>query len=152
MIRDFNSVKEYFQFAMAKGFKHVASETVFAYEKSPIEKLGHAIAAPIVRFTDATLRNLKNPVFITASTVVAIVVVSAAFYPAQTLAIIGMVAPPLLKIKAWMVKFAVFSLCEATIIGVAVRTFSRLSNETLMSAWRRRELVPISIGDLIRVR
>lgn len=150
-IARFNSVKHYVQFVMAKGFLDTNTGKLLDYDKSRFERLGSAIAAPIIKTTDAVVLNLRNPVVLSAYTVGCIAIISFIYYPAQTVAVIEKVAPPLLKLKLWMVRFALYTATELTVFGLGMRALSRISNESLSKPWNAGTAQPIPIGGLIKL-
>lgn len=150
-IAKFNSVRHYFQFVMAKGFLDATTGELLDYKKSRFERLGYAIAAPILKTTDAVVLNLRNPVVLSSYTVGCIAIISFIYYPAQTVAAIEKVAPSLLKLKLWMVRFALYTATELTVLGLGMRTLSRISNESLSRPWNAGTVQPIPIGGLIKL-
>ncbi|MBA3721061.1 MAG: hypothetical protein H0W88_01500 [Parachlamydiaceae bacterium] len=142
----FNSVKDYGLFVGAKCFYDIRNGQEFAYRNNVFEKIGEGCISPFTIPTDVALLNIKNPLMITTLTIVAIAIVTIVFYPVQFLNVVSTVAPFLLNIKASSIKFTLFASSELLILGLGIRTLSRLFNDNLMAAWTRREIIPISIG------
>lgn len=147
MIARFETFKQYQDFALGRGF--ATKEKEFAYPKERLEKLGGYLVAPIFRPLDKTLQNVRNPLVILVLTVSAIAALTIAFYPAQFFSTLGKALPILLKITPAHVKFGLYAIFQATILGLGIRTFGRLNNEELVAAWNRGELRPIPLGAVL---
>lgn len=139
----FSGFTDYFRFALGKEFawKDAAAATSFKYTKNRYEKLGHLLAKPILQPIDFSLRNGRNPLFITAMTVGAICITTLLFYP---WVIAGVFTP----IVAISMKAAAFAVVQSTIAGIGLRTLGRLGNQELMEKWDQGCLQPRSMGSL----
>ena len=127
MITHFDSIGEYFSFVFAREFWDKQNNQTFAYSKSSFEKAGEWLTKPILGFADFTFKNIKNPLFITALVIIGIAAASIAFYPAQFIAVVGFVYPPLLHLTPSVGKFALYLALNTTIVGLFIRTMNRLS-------------------------
>ena len=145
----FNSFSHYFQFAFAKEFRMAETGEKFEYAKTVLEHAGRVLTKPLLGLGDHSLMNLTNPLMIVALTTASAVAVTIAFYPKQLMDAISKVVPPVRKIKAEHVKLGLFILVEATILGIGLRTFGRLSNSSLMAAWTQRTIMPILLGTVV---
>jgi len=148
----FNSPLDYFKFAGAKGFCDSEQQHLLNHSKNSLEKLGDILIKPSTLFVDYTLKNIRNPLMITALTVAAIAVVTLIFYPATVVAAVGTALPFIFKIQPWMIKFALFTAVEANILGLGLRTLGRLTNSTLMTAWNAREIQAVAVGTQVITR
>lgn len=146
----FDSCKDYFKFVWARDFYHLEQQKVIHYSPSRLEKAGRALLAPAFTPIDQLLRNIKNPLVITALTIMAIAIVTIAFYPATVITAVGTVLPFIFNIQPWMLKLTLFLAVELNILAIGMRTLGRLNNASLMQAWTRREIIPIMIGTQIR--
>lgn len=153
MITHFDSFNEYLRFVGAKYFWDRQNDVIFVAPKGYLERVGEVLTFPLIRPLDFALRNLQNPLFITALVIVGIVATSILFYPATFISVIGTVVPPLLLITPSVGKFTLYLLLQSTILGLFMRTWGRLNpSGGIMAAWNQRNdlgerrLVPITIG------
>lgn len=150
MINGFDSIGACCRFAGAARFwRTQQGEGNFAYEKNTIEKVGDFLTRPILGSVDRTLRHIREPLVVTAFTVAAIAGATVLFYPDNCAEFITKVFPAVTKIEPWMVKFGMFAISETFIFGFGSRTLGRLTNPTLMNAWRQREIIPVPIGSIM---
>ena len=146
-----NSVKDYLRFASAREFwQSNQDQGAFAYEKNAIEKIGDIFVWPIFKNSDSFLKRIREPYMIIAITTTAIGVATLFFYPEKSINMINSVVPITSIIEPKAVKFATYLLSEATIFGFGARTFGRLSNNSLVTAWKNRTIVAISLGTVIQ--
>lgn len=138
-MKSFNSFRDYLRFTVAKQFVYKESGQPFEYRRSRLEKTGGVIASLIFRPGDYLLKNIRNPLFITAAVVVGIALTTLVFYPA--------LFPVFLS--AGTLKLGAFLLTESTLVGLCLRTLGRLNNQELMLAWIKKELDPIAPGSII---
>lgn len=143
MICDFDGVKHYLNFVMAKGF--VTGHGEFNYHKNWLEVGGGKLAFPSIGALDLGLRNFKNPLVIVSLAVAAIAIVTLVFYTAEVVAFV----PVLKLITPAVIRAALFTWSEMTIAGLGMRAFGRLCNAELMNAWRKREVAPLPIGAVV---
>lgn len=146
----FETNRDYFQFVFAREFRYKGDLSLYPEEPRLLQRLGGALSAPILGISNFLLQNLNNPLLIIAVTIVAIAAVSICFYPAATVAFIGFIAPPLLKITPAMIKFALFTVVELTILGLGIRAIGRMNQPKLVELWNQRQLVAIQIGAIGR--
>ena len=118
-------------------------------EKNAIEKMGDILIWPLFKNSDSFLRRIREPYMITAMTVTSIGIATLLFYPEESINTINNVVPITSLIDPKVVKFAVYLWSEATIFGFGARTFGRLSNNTLMTAWNHKNIVAVPIGAVI---
>jgi hypothetical protein len=149
VVAHFNSIRDYFSFVAAKGFYDVAREQEISYSKTILDTLGTIIVKPTSIIIDRTLKNIRNPLVITALTIVAISIATIIFYPAKVVSVLETVLPFIFHIQPWMLKLATFAVVEIHILAIGIRTLGRLNNRELMQAWTRREIIPIAIGTRI---
>lgn len=136
----FDSFKNYLRFVVASNFVHKEDYRPFTYSKNRWEKIGEAIASPILKPGDYILKNIRNPLFITAVVIVGIALTTLVFYPA--------LIPQCLALTT-VSKAGGYLMIQSTIIGLCIRMLGRLHNQQLMSAWDKQDLQPINIGTTI---
>jgi hypothetical protein len=141
----FKSVADYSKFIGAREFRHPDGKLIES-NKNILEKVGGLLTKPVLGFSDIAFRNITNPLVITAITIMAIAVITIVFYPTTFIATIAIAIPKLLLLQPWMAKFAIYVLAECTILGLGIRGVGRLNNPTLIDAYTRGQLVPISVG------
>lgn len=105
-----------------------------------MEKIGEVLVSPYFKPGDFVLKNIRNPLFITAAVIVGLALTTLVFYP-EVVPAIGIVA---LALKGW-----VFLLTQSAIAGLGLRTLGRLNNSDLMTSWSSRKLVPVPMGAVI---
>jgi hypothetical protein len=142
----FISFRDYVRFVGAKEFVQLPDERPFLYSKNALEKVGHVCVMPFLTPVDEALQNIQNPLVMTALTVAALAVVTIIFYPLEFVAGLRKIAPFLFKISAEKIKMTTFISSQVCIAGLGLRALGRLFNPNLMSAWTRREVIPIAIG------
>lgn len=145
----FETYKDYFRFAGAKSF-FTSGGDQFVYPKNLAERLGDKLLNPVFKPTDFMMRNIKNPLFIVILTVVAVALVTLAFYPTAVVAAAGAVIPAVFYIQPWMLKLGLYAVVQSTIFCLGMRTIGRMKNPVLVQAWNSRELVPIPMGAIVR--
>lgn len=138
----FDRFSDYLRFAGAREFTYRdQKDTSFKYTKNRCEKIGHALAKPVIGPLDFIGRNSRNPLLIAALTITAVFVATLIFYP-SVIAIV-FTATVVVCLKA-----AAFTLTQAAIVGLCLRTLGRLNNQELMRKWAAHRLSPQSIGSL----
>lgn len=143
--RGFSSWRSYFHFTMARDF--VDARTYEPWKERNIgERIGNLLMKPIFQPLNFLAREIKNPLVIVALTTTLIAITTLVFYPTELMAVVGTVFPFAMKIRPWMVKFALFLTVEGTICAIGLRAFSRLCNERLVAAWHARSILPLHIG------
>ena len=139
----FNSFNEYFQFALAREFVQRETYEPIPLRQNKVEKWGGFLIKPLVQPGDFALRNIRNPLFITAIVIISLALTTLIFYPA--------LIPAFILSDA--VKLGLYVMTQSTIIGLCLRTLGRLNNQELIDAWTNKELVPVRIGsEIIRVQ
>lgn len=136
----FASFKSYCRFAMAREFVHKETGSPFIYAKKRLEKIGDLLASPLIKPGDFVLKNIRNPLFVTAAVIIGLALTTLLFYPAII---------PSLVLFTFTVKAGIFLLCQSTILGIGLRTLGRLGHPELMSAWDRQKLAPVPIGAIL---
>lgn len=136
----------FWAFSIAYSFRDKEGNS-FIYEKNTLEKAGHFLRLGVGMATNTLFREIRNPIMIIALTALALLGVSIAFYPATALNVIASVCPILLKTKPWMARFALYLLCQSTILGIGLRTLGRLNNDLLVKAWKDGTLEANYPGD-----
>lgn len=139
-MKHFDSYKSYFGFALAREYAYIDSCRPFSYNKSRMEKIGEFIASPLLKPGDYVLKNMRNPLFITAAVIIGLALTTLVFYPA--------LIPGLLAFSAGL-KGLVFLLTQSSIVGLCMRTLGRLNNTQLMTAWKNREIQIVRVGSMI---
>lgn len=150
----FDSYKQYFQFAFAKEFRLQENYDPFVYPKSALERVGEGLAKPFTGFTDYSLKNIRNPLFITTLAMTAICAVTILFYPDRVVQWVERFIPMVLNVKPWMVKAGFYTVIQSMILGLGLRTLGRLNNPSLWETWtlEPRKIIPISLGtEIVRV-
>lgn len=142
----FSSWQSYFQFAFAREFITMDTGESLGIKKNSLEKVGEVVSRPFLRPLDFLLREIKNPVVITAITVTLIAITTLIFYPAHFMLAVGSVLPFLVKVQPWMVKFALYIAVEVVIAAIGLRIFGRMCNTELRRLWNNNEIMPIYIG------
>jgi hypothetical protein len=151
----FQSFSEYWQYAGAREFRHVDNHERVIYAKTRLERLGDFLVYPVMRTTDYTIRNIRNPLMILSMTITAILAVTILFYPEKLIHTVTRAIPLAQKIKPWMIKASLFAIVQMTILGIGIRTFGRLDpSGALWNLWNRqpRQITPIAVGTLIVTR
>lgn len=133
-------------FAIAKDFSHPNGQP-FAWRKNRSEEIGHVMRMGIGSLANTFFTHIKNPTSIVAMTALGSLAVTMAFYPETTLNFIATVCPIALKIEAWMIRAALYILCQTTVLGLCIRTLGRLDNPELVNNWKAGNLVPVYPGD-----
>lgn len=141
----FSSLREYAQFAFAKDFRHGGENRVFRYQKNVIEKVGQFLVTPITSPLDLTLRNIQRLLVINSLALAAMSLVTIAFYPEHFIHVIERFAPFLL-FKVSTLKLISYIASQSIILGFGVRTFGRLCNNELMTAWNQRIITSVPLG------
>lgn len=136
----FDSLKSYFQFAAAREFVYKETCTPFSYLPNRLEKMGEILAKPLFHPADRFLKNIRNPLYITALVVGAIALTTLVFYPALFPGFVSL---------AYTIKFGAYVLTQSLILGFCLRTLGRLSHPHLMNAWTAGQLHPVTIGSVI---
>ncbi len=139
----FDSWQSYFSFCLAREFVDQQGRSL---NGRGIERIGHFLAAPIVKPLDALMREFRNPLVIVALTVSLLLITSIVFYPVQSMVLACRVLPFLKYIRPWHVKGALYIISQTVILGLGLRTLGRLSNPELMEAFARKRVIPIPIG------
>lgn len=140
MINDFTSIKDYFRFVGAQQFAYKEGLRPFPLRKGLLEKLGGVFVKPVMQSGDYILKNVRNPLFLTAIVVSALALTTLIFYPTVFSGIFSIA--PAIRLSAYI-------LTQSTILGLCLRTLGRLNNLPLMQAWKNQELQPIPIGTII---
>lgn len=136
----FDTFKDYYRFATAREFVHKETCTSFPYRHNRMEKIGEVLVSPYFKPGDFILKNIRNPLFITAAVVMGLALTTLVFYP-EVIPAIGLIA---LALKSW-----VYLLTQSAIAGLGLRTLGRLNNAELMSSWVNRKLQPVPMGAVI---
>lgn len=145
----FQSFSEYGKFVWAREFRDVQTQEKILYAKTRLERFGDGLAYPIMRVADHSMRNIRNPVMIFSVASTCIVAVTILFYPAELIQIVTRVIPMAKKIQPWMIKVALYTVLQTTILGVGLRTLGRLDpSGALWNAWNHfpRQILPVAIG------
>lgn len=145
----FDSFSEYWKFAWAREFRYSEDEETVVYEKTKMERLGDVIVYPIMRISDHTLRNIRNPLMILSVTITAIAVVTILFYPEELVKSVAKVVPYAAHFKPWMVKVTLYTLLQINVLGLCLRTLGRLDpSGELWELWDAapRAIFPIGVG------
>lgn len=141
-MKDFDSFSGYLRFATAREFTYTdQKETSFKYTKNRCEKIGDALATPVMRPLDFTARNSRNPLLIAALTVVGIFLSTLIFYPAVFAGVFTETVIVCLKAVA-------FTLTQTTILGLGLRTLGRLNNRELKDEWLKQRIIPQPLGSM----
>lgn len=150
---EFNSWRGYFRFSFAREFAHHDGHEyrILNYPRNILERVGNFMTRPFLMPTDYLLREIKNPLVITALTVAALAVASFIFYPAQFLSVVYTIIPIAKSLQLWMVKAAAYTAINILIAGVGIRTIGRLCNSKLMKVQREGNLAPITLGSQVFV-
>jgi hypothetical protein len=145
-----NSVKDYLRLATAREFwQSNLAQGPFAYEKNAIEKMGDILVWPLFKNSDRFLRRIREPYMIMAMTVSAIGISTLLFYPEESIKTLNSIIPISAVLEPKVVKFIMFLASEATIFGFGARTYGRLSNNSLMTAWNNKNIVAVPVGAVI---
>lgn len=151
----FHSFREYWQFAWAREFRDVHTHERVIYAKTRLEQLGDFLVYPVMRVADHTMRNIRNPLMILSVTLTAILAVTILFYPEELMKLVVKGIPIAQKFKPWMVKAALFTAFQVTILGIGIRTLGRLDpSGELWNLWNQgpRDIMPIAVGtQIVRV-
>lgn len=139
-MKHFDSIGSYFRFVLAKDFLHKDTLAPVHYRKNFLERLGGKLAGPLLKPGDILLKNIRNPLLITALVVVSIALTTLVFYPGVYAAIVPM---------AKVVRFSLFCITQTTILGLGLRALGRLRDDVLMDHWIKREIVPLGIGSTV---
>jgi len=147
----FDSYHHYFQFVFAKEFRLQENHDPFVYSKSVLEHVGGILAKPFTGFTDFSLKNIRNPLFITSLALTAICGVTILFYPDRVVQWMERFIPVVLNVKPWMIKAGFYTAIQSVILGIGLRTLGRLNNAVLWEAWTTlpRRIIPISLGTVV---
>lgn len=138
-MKTFDSYKSYFSFVFAREFAELKAGRPFHYEKGRLEKVGEVFSSPSLKPGDYVLRNIRNPLFITATVIFALALTTFLFYPTFV---------PAFLINATGVKLTAFLLTQSTILGLCMRTLGRLNNSRLIAAWEGKHIRPVHIGSI----
>lgn len=142
-MKNFDSLSHYFRFALAREFVHGENYQPYRYKKNALESIGGFIVRPLFQPGDYILKNIRNPLFITATVIVGLALTTLIFYPAMV--------PGLLTITSAL-KFTGYLFTQSTIIGLGLRTLGRLQNNELMAAWKNQIPLPINLGtEIVRI-
>lgn len=106
--------------------------------------MGHVLVAPITLPLDLTLRNIQRLLVINSLALAAMSLVTIAFYPDHFVHMVQRFAPFLL-VKASTLKFVTYVALQSIILGFGVRTFGRLCNSELMTAWNQHPRIITSV-------
>lgn len=131
----FNSFTDYLRFVCARKFVTDDNRTFRTENKS--ERWGGYLVTPLLKPLNFCLQNIRNPLMVVALTVGALFMSTLIFYPASLSALA--IAVPIIRLTA-------FTLTQATIIGLCVRTLGRLANKPLMQAWEAGSIYPVGLG------
>jgi len=142
----FSSWKNYFDYTLARKFVDADGNRI-AHEANSLEKFGQMISRPVMEPISFLAKNIKNPLLILAVAVVAIAIVTIAFYPAHFILLLSNTIPFVFKIEPWMVKFATYIAVVTTISGLGVRALGRVCNQDLLRKWQNNEVHPVYLGD-----
>ena len=136
----FDSFKDYFRFLGAKEFVYTDTKATFEYQQNLLEKTGRFLAYPIWHSGDFMIRNIRNPLFVTAIVAAGIALTTLLFYPSVFTGVLWGVGA---------LKFPAYLITQSTILGVGLRTLGRLSNSQLMMSWDARQIEPLRVGSII---
>ncbi len=146
----FTSWPDYFRFTLAREFVPAEHNHAPSIPLNWMERTGHALSRPFLNPINSLLKNIKNPLVITALTIVAIAAITIIFYPAQFAAALYTVAPFLTHIQPWMMKGALFVGVEIIIGTLGLRALGRVCNPLLRTAWHTHQIIAIPIGTTFR--
>jgi hypothetical protein len=142
----YESVRSYLRFATAREFWNADNtQDEFIYQKSTLEKIGSVLVSPLWNTSDAAFRNIRQPLFITALTAAALATTTLAYYPEEVFEMISKVVP-LNRIEPWTVKLTMWIASQTLILGFGLRTYGRLDNHHLKSAWDTKAIIAVPIG------
>ncbi len=144
----FQSWKDYFDFTLARKFVDTENQTDFQYPRTLAEKIGQIVSRPVIEPLSFATKNIRNPAFVLALSTNAIALVTIAFYPTQFMAVVSRTVPFVLKTEPWMVKFGTYLTIEATIFGLGLRAFGRVSNQELLASWQEKKITAVRLGDV----
>jgi len=139
-MKSFNSIRGYFQFALAREFVYQDSLSQFHYRQNKLEKVGAFLARPIFQPGDYLLKNIRSPLFITATVVAGIALTTLVFYPGVVPGLLGL---------ANAIKLGVYAVTQSTIVGVCLRTLGRLNHRELMEAWAHQRITSVTLGSIV---
>lgn len=134
----------YYSFNFAREF--VDRQTGEKFPISRFEKIGDALAGLILKPLDTIMKEFRNPVVIVALTITLLFIASIIFYPVQSMAIACRLLPFLKYVRPAHIKAALYVFSQTVILGLGLRSVSRLSNPELMNAFQRHQIIPIPIG------
>ena len=141
----FRSWREYGSFSLAREFIDPKTLQPFA-QIGWGERVGGGMASFVTVPFNFCLREARNPLFIAAATIASIALVTLCFYPVEAFAVASTLFPFLKSVSVWHVRAGLYALSQIILLGMGVRTFSRLSNQVLMDAYRTGRAIPIAIG------
>ncbi len=144
----FQSWKDYFDFTLARKFVDTENQNDFQYPRNLAEKIGQVVSRPVIEPLSFATKNIRNPAFVLALSTSAIALTTIAFYPNQFMAVISRTVPFVLKTEPWMVKLGTYLSLEATIFGLGLRAFGRVSNQELLASWQERKIMAVRLGDV----
>lgn len=136
----FSSAGEYFRFIGAKEFVNCDKGDTFDYPTNALEKIGNALSKPVLATTDLGLRNIRNPLVITAITIAVIALITLVFYPVTVAGVIAF------SIQPWVLKLSFYLIAQITTLGIGLRALGRLNNNAIAVAWNAKTILPIQIG------
>lgn len=142
----FNSVRDYFRFVGAKEFWSTDEHPEKFEEKNLLERIGDICIYALHRPTDGILRNIKSPVFVVSTAIIASAGATYLFYPEWSSQVIVELLPWSSKITPGMLKKIGFIFTQTTIFGYVLRSLGRLNNSQLRELWSQEALTPVFIG------
>jgi len=146
----FQSWKEYFSFVLAREYISAKTGEVFIFKREKLEKLGSSLSSLGMKPLDFFLKEIRNPLMLVTTTASALFITSILYYPSQTGSIVTTILPFLKEIEPYHVRAFAYGMCQSIILGLGMRAYGRLENHTLMEAFKKKEIIPISIGTHIR--
>lgn len=148
--RGFVSWRAFFGFALAREYRYKEDLRLFSLEPSLLERVGSALSGIVMKLLDLIAKKIRNPLFLTALTLMSLFFVSVAFYPAHTWAIATRVVPWIASITASQIQALFYAISQATILGLGLQAYGRLSRTELMAAYQSGVIEPVPIGASVR--
>ncbi|HEY4255411.1 MAG TPA: hypothetical protein VGM34_03585 [Chlamydiales bacterium] len=142
----FNTWREYFSFTLAREYMSRDTGELFSFQPGYLERAGKVFSFVVLTPLDAFLRGIRNPLVILSLTMISLFFVSIAFYPVQTWALASSAIPLIKGIKSSHIQAACYLVSQGLILGLGLRAVGRLSNQSLMDAYRAGSIVPVPIG------
>lgn len=143
----FPSWKSFFSFTLARGFLDTERGSLIEpREVGRLESIGRTFSWA-VQPVDLLLKNIRNPLVIISLTMTSLFVATIAFYPLQAWTAAVTVFPFLEKAATpHVLQAGCYFLTQATIAGLGIKAFGRLSNQDLLDRYLTGQVIAIPIG------